>query len=41
MNKQDKVIDAENRLMVVRREGGWGLSEKGEGITKYRFVVIK
>ena len=33
-NKQAKynIIDIENRLGVVRGEGGWRLGEKGEGI---------
>ena len=33
MNKQNKakVINTENRSVVTRAEGGWGLGEKGEG----------
>ena len=43
INKQNgnRVIDAENRLMVARGERFGGLGEKGEGIKKYKLVVIK
>ena len=43
MNKQNRnrVIDAENKLMVARGEGGGRLGEKGEGIKKYKLVVTK
>ena len=40
MNKQmERLIDAENRLMVARGEVGWGTGRKGEGINKYKLVV--
>lgn len=28
--KQEKLMDTENKLMVARQEGVWGMSEKGE-----------
>ena len=42
-NKQNRKrpIDIENRQMVARWEGGWGMGEKGEGIDKYRWVVAE
>ena len=40
INKK-KLIDTENILMVVRWEGGWGMSENGEGIKNYKLVVTK
>ena len=35
-NKQNRnrLMDTENRLTAIRREVGWGLGEKGEGIKK-------
>ena len=29
--KQNKLIDAENRLVVIGGEGGWGVDDMGEG----------
>ena len=42
-NKQNRnrLRDTEKRLMVARGEGVGGLDKKGEGIEKYRLVVIK
>ena len=41
MNKTDRHIDTENRLMVARGARFRGLGERGEGIEKYRLVVTK
>ena len=42
-NKQNrnKLIDAENKLMVTRDEGVGGMGEKGEGTEKYTLAVTK
>ena len=32
---KNKLIDTENRLLVTRREGGWGEGEMGEGDKMY------
>lgn len=39
MNKQNKnkLIDTEIRLLVTRREGGWGIGKISEGVT---FMVM-
>ena len=43
MNKQNwnRLVDTENRLMVARGQGDWGICRKGEGIKKYKFIVTK
>ena len=43
MNKQNRnsLIDTENKLIISRWEGNWGLGEKCEGIKKYKLVVTK
>ena len=35
------LIDTENRLMIAREERVWGAGKKGEGIEKYRLVVLE
>ena len=37
----NKLIDADNILMVARWERVRGMGEKGEGIKKYRLVVTE
>ena len=39
--QEEKHRSSENRLMVARGEGVCGLGAKGEGIKKYKLVVIK
>ena len=42
MNKQNRFIDTENKLMVVTGGGVFGeLGIKGEGIKNFRLVVAK
>ena len=43
MNKQirNRLLDTENKLMIARWERVWGLSEKGEGIKKYKLIVTE
>ena len=41
MNKQNRLVDTENTLMVARQEGFGVLGEKGEGFGKYGLVVTK
>ena len=43
MNKQNRnrLTDTENRPVVARGEGIWGLGENGEGIGKYGLAVTK
>ena len=43
MNKQNRnrLIVTENRLMVARGEGIWGLGEPGDGIKTYKLVVTE
>ena len=39
--EQKQITDTENFLMVARWEGGQGVGKKGEGIEKYKLVVIE
>ena len=43
MNKENRnrLIDADNGLVVATGEGLGGLGVKGEGIQKYRLVVTE
>ena len=34
INKEAELTDTENILTVARREGGWGMSEKGKGLRR-------
>ena len=40
-NKQNRLIDTENILIVARWEGSGGMGEKGEGIKKYTLVITE
>ena len=42
-NKQNwnRLIDTKTRLMVAKREGGWGTGWKDDGIKNYKLVVAK
>lgn len=37
----DTLMAVENKLVIGRREGGWGPDGKGEGTEKCRLVVTK
>ena len=43
MNKQNRnrLIETEDRLMVVIKDGVWGTGWKGEGTEKYKLAVTK
>ena len=43
INKQNRnrLTNTQNRLTAVRREGGYGLSEKGEGIKQHKLVAAE
>ena len=41
MNKQNKPTDTEKVLMVIRGNGVWRIGEKGEGIKKYKLIVVE
>lgn len=38
--KQIELMDTENRLSFSE-SGGWGLGKMGEGVKRYKFLVIK
>ena len=38
---RNRLTDTENRAMVARGEGDYGLGEKSEGIEKCRLVVTR
>ena len=41
MNKQNRLIDTENKLMVTRWERTWELGAKGDRIKKCTLAIIK
>ena len=39
--KTNRLIDAENKLMIARGDGGEGVGQKVKGIKRYKFQVVK